>query len=51
MLAGIPFQKLPTRLRESLLDQIDAKLAESGDAEAVVTREVARATVPGWKPE
>lgn len=51
MLTGGPFQKFPTRLRESLLDQIDAKLAESGDAEAVVTREVARATVPGWKPE
>lgn len=51
MLTGMPFQKLPTRLRESLLDQIDSRLAASEDEEAIVTREVARATVPGWRPE
>jgi hypothetical protein len=51
MLAGMPFQKLPTRLRESLLDQIDARLAATDDAETAVAREVARATVPGWKSE
>lgn len=50
LLLGSPFQKLPTRLRESLLDQIDARLAASDDAGATVTRAVARETIPGWKP-
>lgn len=50
LLLGSPFQKLPTRLRESLLDQIDARLAASDDAGATVSRAVARETIPGWRP-